>query len=103
MFRESLSKDHGMLFVFPRERKLTFWMKNTLIPLDIVFINSSRRIVDIDRAYPEPGVPEEELERYRSDSPARFAVELNQNFTRKNGIDEGDRVVFSKELESFLR
>ncbi|MFB6191083.1 MAG: DUF192 domain-containing protein [Candidatus Nanohaloarchaea archaeon] len=92
MFRESLAEGHGMLFVYPDEKERVFWMKNTYIPLDIIFVDSNRTVVDIDRAEPEPDTPEEELTRYRSSGPAKYVIEANQGFARKNGIEVGDRV-----------
>lgn len=95
MFRSSLAEDRGMLFVFPDERRRVFWMKNTYIPLDIIFLDSSRTVVDVDRAEPEPDTPEEELTRYWSDSPAKYVIETNRGFSREHGIEEGTVVSFN--------
>lgn len=92
MGRTSLPEATGMLFVFEKERALNFWMKNTSIPLDVIYLDSEMKIVDIDRMNPQPGVPEEELTLYPSDSPAMYAVEMNQNFSRKVGLRKGDRL-----------
>ncbi len=89
MNRSHLPENHGMLFVFPEEWPRTFWMKHTEIPLDIIFLDAQRRIINIEQADPEPGVPPEELERYTSDRPARYVIELEQGFAERNGIGPG--------------
>ncbi len=75
--REHLAPDGGMLFVFSQESTLSFWMKETLLPLDILFLDSERRIVNIHTMHPQPGVPTGQLTLYRSTSPAQYAVEVN--------------------------
>lgn len=95
MNRTSLRDNHGMIFVYEEEAPRAFWMKNTLIPLDIIFLDSQKRIINIEEAYPEPGTPVSELERYRSDRPAKYVIEVKQNFTDRHGIEPGDRVEFS--------
>jgi uncharacterized membrane protein (UPF0127 family) len=83
MFRESMPADHGMLFVFPEEEELSFWMRNTRIPLDIIFINSAGQVVRVAqmKPYDESSVP--------SGRPAIYAIELNQGEVEKNGVREG--------------
>lgn len=92
MYRRSLPENRGMLFIFPEERERIFWMKNTYIPLDIIYLDSNLTVVDVDRAEPEPDTPEEELTRYRSGSPAKYVIETNQGFSSKNNISEGARI-----------
>lgn len=87
MGRTTLAEDHGMLFVFGREQPLDFWMKDTLIPLSIAFIDSSGRIVDIQDMQPL----DETL--HRSAEPARYALEVNQGFFSDNGIEVGNKVI----------
>jgi len=92
MNRSDLQVD-GMLFVMPREETQRFWMKNTLIPLDMVFLDSQRRVINVEKAYaPEPGTPDSELKRYRSEEPAKYVVELEMNRTEELGIGKGDRL-----------
>lgn len=86
MFRESLGKDEGMLFVYDREEVLTFWMRNTAIPLSISFIDQKGKIVDIQDMEPFS------LRTHASILPARFALEMNQGWFKKNGIKVGDVV-----------
>jgi len=86
MFRESLGKDEGMLFIYDREEMLSFWMKNTRIPLSIAFIDQQGRIVDIQDMEPFS------LRTRVSARPAQYALEVNQGWFKKNGIDVGDSV-----------
>jgi len=86
MFRESLAKNEGMLFVYDREEILTFWMKNTPIPLSIAFIDRKGTIVDIQDMEPF------NLRIHASAWPARYALEMNKGWFRRNGIGVGDRL-----------
>ena len=95
MFREELDENHGMLFVYEEEENRSFWMKNTLILLDIIFLDSNKTVINIEKAYPEPETPHSELRRYKSEEPAQYVVEVNQNFTERNEIGKGDRVEFT--------
>lgn len=87
MFRESMAADAGMLFVYPSERQISMWMKNTLIPLDMLFVASDGRIIDI-AADTEPL----SLAAIASAGPARAVIELNGGTARRLGIRSGDRV-----------
>ncbi len=87
MFREFMAEDHGMLFVFEASREQHFWMKNTPLPLDILFIARGGTIVRIAEnttPFSEKHIP--------SYSPAKFVLELNAGLTEKLGIKAGDRV-----------
>lgn len=88
MFRNKLD-GKGMLFVFEREQILSFWMKNTYVPLSIAFINAAGKIVDIqDMAATKPefvGNPPS----YLSLRPAQYALEVEQGWFAKNGISVG--------------
>ena len=74
MDRRDLLQDHGMLFIYPLESELRFWMRNTLIPLDILFLGSTLRVVDVQRMTPQPGAPPQDLTIYASQAPARYAL-----------------------------
>jgi len=91
---ESLSTDSGMIFVFPNEGKLSFWMKNTLIPLDIIFISKDKFIVDMKKAF-QPCV-EEPCESYTSRLPAKYALEINSGLSDEYGFQIGDQVLFGE-------
>lgn len=93
MDREELGSDEGMLFVFESTQNVTFWMKNTLIPLDIVFIDESGLVVNIEEANPQPGASDADLIRYSSDRPIKWVLEINQGLCETNGIASGTRVV----------
>jgi uncharacterized membrane protein (UPF0127 family) len=89
MWRHSMSERNGMLFVFEQETPLSFWMKNTYIPLDIIFVNRTGAIVAIDH----DAVPLSEM-LIPSGKPARYAVEVNAGFCVRYGISTGDRIAF---------
>ncbi len=88
MGRESLGRDRGMLFVYADEQVLSFWMKGTLIPLDIIFINGDSVVVDVQTMRPEhetaPNLP-----ITRSVAPARYAIEVNEGVADECGIEPG--------------
>ena len=94
MYRTELAEDQGMLFVFSNEQQRSFWMKNTLIPLSIAYMDSEGRIVDIQKmeTVGDAGqtVPDSELPRYVSAEPAMYALEVNQGFYDERGIQVGD-------------
>ncbi len=92
MNRESLDNDTGMLFVFESSHEVSFWMKNTLIPLDIIFINATGYVVNIQEADPEPGIADDDLLRYPSNGPVLYALEINQGISAAEGIVPGTYV-----------
>ena len=94
MFRDKLDNDHGMLFIYPQEQNLSFWMKNTRIPLSIAFINSSETITQI-----EPMAPYS-LTSHTSKVKVRFALEMEEGWFRKNGITVGSKVDFPSEIRN---
>ncbi len=88
MHREEMAADAGMLFVFEPERPVSFWMRNTLISLDMLFVGGDGRIVNIgERTVPlsEESVP--------SDGPVRAVLEINGGLSDMLGIRPGDKVV----------
>ncbi len=86
--RRSLPPDEGMLFVYSQPVRSEFWMKDTLIPLSIAFIDGKGRILDIQEMVPDDG-----SRRYRSPLPYLYALELNRGWFKKNGVGVGDRVI----------
>ncbi len=93
MFRQSLSQDSGMLFVFESPQELRFWMKNTLMPLDIIFVSENFTIMNVaESAQPCSGY----CPLYYSAAPAKYVVEANAGFARKNGITVGDMISIMK-------
>lgn len=92
MSRQSLGRNDGMLFVFPDSAPRAFWMKNTLIPLDMVFISEGLKVVKIHHAVPCTAEP---CTIYHSEAPARYVLEVNANWTKTGGISEGNAVKIS--------
>ena len=86
MERTALAEDRGMLFVYPRERDLSFWMKNTLIPLSVAYINSDGSIADIQDMEPL------DTTSHPSSEPVQYALEVNQGFYEEHGVEVGDTV-----------
>lgn len=86
MNRTALGEDRGMLFVFEEEDTLSFWMKNTLIPLSVAYIDFEGRIVDIQKMEPL----DDEPPNYVSAEPAQYALEVNQGFFEERGVEVGD-------------
>ena len=93
MFRKNLDKNSGMLFVFDDEKNQTFWMKNTLIPLDIIFIDSNLKIVDIKYADPCKKDP---CAVYTSSKPAKYVLEVNLGFAADNKINVDDKLILNQ-------
>ena len=94
MFRDKLDNDHGMLFIYPQEKSLSFWMKNTKIPLSIAFINSEEIITQIDSMTPYS------LRSHTSKENVKYALEMEQGWFKKNGIRVGSKVGLSPEIMS---
>lgn len=90
MFRETLADDAGMLFFFDPPRRVSFWMRNTLIPLDMIFIDA-RGVV---RQIHENAIPHDET-GIASDGPVRAVLEINGGYARSLGIKEGALVQHS--------
>jgi len=96
MFREFMPSDHGMLFVFPVQRPYSFWMKNTLIPLDMIWLDNSRRIVHMEKAVPCTADP---CRHYLPSEDALYVLELNAGETDKKAMKIGDQWVFKLDLK----
>jgi len=86
MFRKQLAQNRGMLFVYEKESKLTFWMKDTVLPLSIAFIASDGVIREIRDMEPHS------LNPIQSSRNVRYALEVNQGWFEDRGIDVGDRI-----------
>jgi uncharacterized membrane protein (UPF0127 family) len=87
--RDVLAAGHGMVFIFPSPSQQTFWMKDTLIPLDIVFVWANGTVGAIYEAPAEPGVSDGDLVRYESPGPVKWVVELNMGDCAASGITVG--------------
>jgi uncharacterized protein len=91
MYRTEMEENQGMLFVFPYEESQSFFMKNTIISLDMIFINSNLEIVTIHKNT----VPYS-LESSASTAPAQYVLETIAGYTEKYNINVGDKVIFRK-------
>lgn len=94
MFRESLPEDYGMLFIFGHEQTQSFWMKNTLLDLDMIFIGEDRRITVIHRDVPRSTADTPDAELARRTGFGRFVLELPAGASRRYGLKKGQRLDF---------
>ncbi len=87
MYRDSMAENHAMLFVFPDEQERSFWMKNTIMPLDIIYVDSKNQIITTQKnavPYSEDSVP--------SNGPAKYVVEVNAGFCDRHSVRPGDHI-----------
>jgi hypothetical protein len=92
MFREKLDPDKGMLFIFEKEGNYSFWMKNTLIPLDIIWINENKEVVFIaNNAQP---CKESSCPFIESGKEAKYVLEINSGISEKIGLSAGEKIDF---------
>ena len=91
MYRKKLLNNEGMLFIFPREKIIQLWMKNTYVPLDVIFISKKKVIVDIKKNM-------EKLSEtiVKSKVRSRYALEFNAGLINKLDIEIGDKVLFNE-------
>ena len=94
--RQVLCSNCGMIFIFPFEGSLPFWMKDTLIPLDMIWVNSQNKIVSIQTAQPEIGTSDLNLKQYKNDTPAKYVIELNAGKSTELNIKVGDTIDIPK-------
>ena len=94
MARESMPADRGMIFVFDDEEPRAFWMKDTLIPLDILYLDAGGRVVSIKQMKPR------DLTSVPSDGPAMFAIELNEGAAARAGVKAGDTLAIPPEVRA---
>lgn len=90
MYRTSLDEKQAMLFIFEDEKPRSFYMKNTYVPLDIIFINADNKIVSISentKATDESSIP--------SNAPAKYVLEINAGLTQKWHIEPGNTIKYS--------
>ena len=93
MDRTSLGHDHGMLFIFPDVAARVFWMRNTLIPLDIAFLDDAGTVINVEEAPPAVEKP-----GFHSLRPARFVLELNRGWSQEHGLLPGQTIAISQAL-----
>lgn len=92
MFRDELGADRGMLFIFPDERPRSFWMKNTRIPLDIIYLDRTLEVVSISANTPPCRSRTGRCPSYPSEGPARYVLEINAGLAAELGLEPGDRI-----------
>jgi len=92
MNRTSMDFDKGMLFIFDDNRERSFWMKNTIISLDIIFIDINNKIVAIK----ERTTPYSEAQVTSNNIPAKYVLEVNAGFASKHGIQVGNEISFER-------
>ena len=87
MNRKEMAENQGMLFIFPKQDMLSFWMRNTLISLDMIFVNQQKTIVTIHR-----NTKILSDQSYATSQPARYVVEVDAGFCDKHNIQVGDTI-----------
>ena len=93
MFRDAMDEDHGMLFIHETEAPQAYWMKNTKIPLDILYFDSAHKLVSMQRDVP-PCSLGDQCPPYPSAAPARYVLELNAGQAAKLKLDTGAELKF---------
>jgi uncharacterized membrane protein (UPF0127 family) len=97
MFRDELAAGTGMIFLHDREEPQAYWMKNTKIPLDILYFNSARKLVAQQRDVP-PCTAGDGCPPYPSNAPARYVLELNAGEAAKLKLQNGAELKFSDDI-----
>jgi uncharacterized protein len=92
MFRDSLPADAGMLFIFPYMDRHSFWMKNTLIALDLIWLNERKEIVYVTTAQP---CTEDPCASYGPMQKAKYVLEVNEGFAKRHSLKIGTRLEFT--------
>lgn len=93
MFRDAMADDHGMLFIHDRQEPQAYWMKNTRIPLDILYFDRDRRLVSQQRDVP-PCSAGDRCPPYPSGAPAQYVLELNAGQAARLGLEDGALLTF---------
>ncbi|MDI9245417.1 DUF192 domain-containing protein [Marinobacter sp. CHS3-4] len=101
MGRESLKTGHGMLFIYPSVNKSSrgFWMRNTLIPLDIAYLGSNKRVASIRHMEPCIAESDADCPIYSAGVPYQYAVEMNAGFFDKLNIKPGYQLLWGSEAQ----
>jgi uncharacterized membrane protein (UPF0127 family) len=97
MFRDSMDADHGMLFIHDREEPQAYWMKNTRIPLDILYFDNQRKLVTQQRDVP-PCSLGDQCPPYPSEAPARYVLELNAGEAARLKLEPGAELQFGPDI-----
>ena len=97
MFRDKMADGHGMLFIHDYEEPQAYWMKNTRIPLDILYFDTGRKLVTQQRDVP-PCSLGDNCPPYPSDAPARYVLELNAGQAEQMGLEDGAVLTFGPDI-----
>ena len=96
MFRRYMPQNHGMIFIYEDEQFMSYWMKNTMIPLDLVLVSPdltvTELILDMKAGF---GLPDRELKHYPSTIKAKYAIEFNEGTVKRLNIKVGDKLEIS--------
>lgn len=87
MFREKMANNHGMVFVFDQPNSQCMWMKNTLLPLSVAFIDSEGKIVNIEDMQPQT------LDSHCSAKPVKYALEMNLGWFKQKNVKPGSAIL----------
>lgn len=87
MFRKQMGTNEGMMFRFDRNGKVCMWMKNTLLPLSVAFLDEEGIIINIEDMQPET------LDSHCAEKPARYALEMNQGWFKRKNIKSGSKIL----------
>lgn len=90
MYRKTVPADGGMIFIFDEPQVLKFWMRNTVVPLDILFVDEGGQIVSIKQMQPLDETP------VGSEEPAKYAIELNAGAAQEVRVKVGDKLSIPK-------
>lgn len=97
MYRDHLKKDHGMLFIFDQPQAWTFWMKNTKIALDLIWLDGKKRVTHIERNVPICTRTDDSCPQYRSNSDdAMFVLEIAGGTVEGYKIEKGSKLQFAQ-------
>jgi uncharacterized protein len=91
-YRDSINRDEGMLFLFQEEIVPLFWMKNMNFPIDIIWINSQKEVVEIT----EKIHPETYPQTFSPSIPIKYVIEVNAGWCSENEIKKGDKLYYEK-------
>lgn len=95
MFRKTLAKNRGMIFVYNKPEEMNFWMRNTVLPLSIAYVHEKLFIASIHDMKPL------DLNVVSSDVPVLYAIEVNQGWFRNNAIHSGNRITIYKKPDDY--
>jgi uncharacterized membrane protein (UPF0127 family) len=91
MYRTEMAENHGMLFIYKQSAPLSFWMKNTRIPLDILYFDQHLKLINISANTPPCKTPR--CPGYPSHAPAQYVLEINAGLARQWQIEPGEQLI----------